>query len=198
MQSGRGVRTPIVAVTANVMDGDRERCLAAGMDDYMSKPVSPDMLLEKIRRWTATGAGPGAAADGAAGRDAEAPAVAALKLVDWDKAVERVMGDREMLNRLFGHFIDDFPARLAELRAAFAREDADAVTRQAHALKGASASLAAERVSLAALRLEQAGRSGDFQVAGGGIENLQSEMAALKEFLGRSEFGSSAEREERR
>jgi PAS domain S-box-containing protein len=194
MQSGRGGRTPIVAITANVMGGDRERCLAAGMDDYLPKPLSPDMLLEKIRLWTAAGGRPGAAADNSLMRDAEIPAAAASKLVDWDKAVERVMGDRELLSQLLGHFIDEFPARLAELKTAFAREDAGEVTRQAHALKGASASLAAERVSLAAFRVEQAGKSGDFQAAEGGLETLQSEMAALKEFFSRSEFGSPSSR----
>jgi CheY-like chemotaxis protein/HPt (histidine-containing phosphotransfer) domain-containing protein len=194
MQSGTGVRTPIVAITANVMGGDRERCLAAGMDDYLPKPLSPDMLLEKIRLWTAAGGRPGAPADGPALRDEEIPADASSKLIDWDKAVERVMGDQELLSRLLGHFIDEFPARLAELKAAFAREDAGEMTRQAHALKGASASLAAERVSSAAFRVEQAGRSGDFQTAEGGLITLQSEMAALKEFFGRSEFGSPGSR----
>src|SRR5262249_51179652 len=123
-----GGHLPIIAMTAHAMKGDRERCLAAGMDAHVSKPVRANELLETIER-TVKPIGPpelpkakGPGGDG---------------LVDWPMALKAVGGDREILRELVSVFLEVCPEWLERLREAVGRPDAAEIRRLAHSVKGA-------------------------------------------------------------
>ncbi|MGZ3182647.1 MAG: PAS domain S-box protein [Telluria sp.] len=121
-EAPRGAHVPVVAMTARAMQGDRERCLEAGMDDYLAKPVDAARLRQALARF------------------APAPACA---LPDWRDALQRLDGDAALFLELAGLFLADGPGMLAELNEALARGDRAASERAAHSLKGVLANFGA-------------------------------------------------------
>ncbi|MEW5789751.1 MAG: response regulator [Pseudomonadota bacterium] len=152
-EAERGGHIPIVAMTANAMTGDRERCLAAGMDGYVSKPVKPEVLAAEMRR--AMGAG------GAAGEPAPAPQDPALPVFDRQDALSRIADDEDLLNTLLDMFAADATQYLNDLESALAKGDWPALTHAAHTVKGVLATFSARRSEGAARDLEMAAKAGD-------------------------------------
>jgi signal transduction histidine kinase/CheY-like chemotaxis protein len=122
-EQGTGRHTPIIAMTAHVMKGDRERCLEAGMDNYVAKPIQIKEVLKAIET-----ALPGGSHAGSPTNATETYRTAALA---------RVNGDEELLRELTQLFLDDCPRLIAELQAAMEQKDATGLRRAAHTLKGA-------------------------------------------------------------
>jgi signal transduction histidine kinase/CheY-like chemotaxis protein len=143
-------RVPIVAMTAHAMKGDRERCLDAGMDDYMTKPLDPRQLCRLVEQIVD-------------GRPL-APRAARADGFSLD-VLARVGGDRELLAEISRLFVDDAPRHLDRIRAALDARDGEALGRAAHGLKGAAANFDAQGVVNAARALEEIGRTAQFDEA---------------------------------
>ena len=165
----RTAALPIIAMTANAMSGDEQSFLAAGMSDYVAKPIERNALLEALRRQVGRTQARAAPERASA---VEAPP-SALAGVDVQAACERLGVSRETLDRLLGRFAEGLPRGLADLAAAVAARDHDAVRLQAHSLSGSAGTLAVERLRWAAAALETAGRART-----GGLDEL---FAAVKE-----------------
>jgi two-component system sensor histidine kinase/response regulator len=143
-----GRHTPIVAMTAHAMTGDRDRCLAAGMDDYLSKPVRIRQLSEKLSE--------------VLGRKdsmqiAASEATLPEKLVDWNEVLEGVGEDRELLQTVLEAYFAEAPSLLAQIERSIAAGDAAALRKSAHTLKGVLLAVGAHRTSHLAYELETTG-----------------------------------------
>jgi len=147
-------RTPIVAMTANAMTGDRERCLEAGMNDYIAKPIDPDKLALTLARWlegrtqTSAGRKPPAAVG----------ARPALPGVDVAFALRNLGGNAELFEQLIDMFVEEHGDSAQSLAQAAAQGEWKRVNALAHALKGAASTLGALGVAEIARALEQAAR----------------------------------------
>jgi two-component system, sensor histidine kinase and response regulator len=166
---------PIIALTANAMKADLEACLAAGMNDHITKPIERKGLVQTLRRWLPARQKHGADTDLGASETAAASSpgpVAAvldgsprLEGIDVAGSLERLGLEFETFQRMLVRFADSQGATLDALRAAVASGDSAAVARHAHAIAGASGNLGAEGLRAAAKALERAGREGNRDLA---------------------------------
>jgi two-component system, sensor histidine kinase and response regulator len=179
-----GAHLPIVAMTAHAMKGDRERCLAAGMDEYLSKPIRADELYEMVERMAP------APAHGAAG-DAEPTApvptpteqASETKMdyqpLDWQEALGRIGGSEAVLRDLAEVFLTEYPKMMADIRTALDAGSAADLRRTAHTLKGSAAVVAASPTVEAAQRLEKLGEAGHLGEAEATLADLEREVERL-------------------
>jgi two-component system, sensor histidine kinase and response regulator len=173
-----GEHIPIVALTALAMSGDREECLKAGMDAYVSKPISADELFGTLERLVPhrTGAAPSRAVA------APRPRVQAA-IVDVAKLMANHEGDAGLMRGVLETCLREQPQRERALSEALTRGDAPTLAREAHSLKGILLTLGASAPADVALRLEILARCGNLSDAAGAVNELRGELARLAPVL---------------
>ena len=169
-EKATGAHLPIIAMTARAMKGDRERCLAAGMDGYVAKPIQVEDLLDAIEN---LGAAPSLGEEPTAKTEVD-------QSLDTKKALERVGGDTELLKEIVPLFLKELPQLLTNLREAVASGDAKALEGAAHTLKGVVGNIGAQPPFEVALKLEMMGREANLAEAAPAYRRLENELNRLK------------------
>jgi HPt (histidine-containing phosphotransfer) domain-containing protein len=166
--SDGGARVPIVAVTANVMKGEEQNCLAKGMDAYLAKPISIERLKTTLERWLPIGA------EDTEEGGAELPA--ASEVLDRSVLKSWLGHDGAAIHSLLAKFRDTAIEAERDLDGASRRGDLAALTGTAHRLKGAAEAVGAIALGRRALTLEQAGRAGDWSLCRGELGPLAADI----------------------
>jgi CheY-like chemotaxis protein/HPt (histidine-containing phosphotransfer) domain-containing protein len=155
IRSSAGEKVPIVALTANASSTDRDRCLREGMNDFLAKPTELGRLAEVLSKWLSPA--PIGNTDESVGHPADHPGIATF---DAANLLLRLADDRQLARKVLTTFLEDAPSQLQTLRKWLDAADANGVRVQAHTLKGASATVAAEGLRAIAQKIEAAGAAG--------------------------------------
>jgi two-component system sensor histidine kinase/response regulator len=181
----RGGRIPIIALTANAISGERERCLEAGMDEYLSKPIVPEDMIRTIE--SALSSPP----DVLAGPSTPAPPLdlAGSPLgradgpppFDLDELLQRCMGNRDFMAKMLDKFAPAVGDSLERVEESVSQGDLDTAAKVAHMLKGMGANLSAQGVRQAAMELEHACRAGCRDGATSALARLRTEVCRCRD-----------------
>ncbi len=175
---------PIIAMTAHAIKGYREKCLAAGMDDYLTKPLGRKVLVEMVEKWIRP-AGPSGLPD------VETPTVFADiredigftdPPMDFDRAVEEFEGNREIVLEVLEEFIAIVKKQIKNMRSALSRGDMDFIRQECHSIKGGAANLTADKLSQIAHGIEAACKNDSLGINPGHMDVLENEIKLLADF----------------
>jgi CheY-like chemotaxis protein len=204
-EASKGGHIPIVAMTAHALKGDRERCIEAGMDDYVSKPLQPQALIIAIDRWVqprdeeaeraaetrrdvilfgeqSAPAETAASAPSSHGQQAAGEKTEELPM-DIADALPRFSNDRKFFAEMCQEFIEHLSTRIEVMKTALQAGDVTSLNRHAHSLKGLSANFSANIISSLAAELELQTKQGDMTAAPALIDKIEIESRRLIEFV---------------
>ena len=178
---------PIVAMTANVMKGDRERCEAAGMNDHVGKPIDPDELFSVLLKWLPGCATEASVAWGVEGGQSTADGLASVSGLDVSAGLKAVLGNQASYEDLLRRFCDRYPDAVDDIRSDLTANDQAAAQRRAHTLRGLAGTIGASGLEGTAARLEQVIRNDDSAtVIEAQLAAAQQELSQLIEALNRT------------
>jgi len=183
---------PIIAITADAMTGDRDKCLQAGMSDYIAKPVELRILADVLEKWLNTPASAVEVIPSAGQSPANTEAVFNQMVFNHEDLLARLMGDKGLASKVIAGFLHDAPRQLCTLKKMLEEGDADGARRQAHTLKGAAATMSAQALRALCSEAQDAATAEELSRALALLPRLQEQFELLKTTLEKSGWCSQA------
>ncbi|GAA5315921.1 MAG: hypothetical protein AseanaTS_11260 [Candidatus Pelagadaptatus aseana] len=177
-----GEHTPIIAVSAHTMPGNRDHCLECGMNDYLSKPFRREDLQRIIAKWLATGSPAEPTSETAQESPTMTETGSSSSPMDFEQAVDEFMGERDLVVEVLQQFVATCQNQVATIEASIATGNFDVIAAETHKIKGGAANLIARPLSQVASRIEQTAREGDVTMIPALFKELQNQVARLENF----------------
>jgi PAS domain S-box-containing protein len=168
---------PVIALTAHATRGDEDKCIKAGMNDYMAKPFQPQLLADILKKWLPEHGI--CSQDNVPVPEMEQPKT---KILDWISFLDRVMGDEELARDIFNEFLNAVPERIEKIHKAIDNGDIMAAKREAHTLKGSSANVGAMDLQDTAYQIEISANDEDLTKLTSLVPELEEQFIILKEY----------------
>ncbi len=182
-------KVPVIAMTANAMTGDREKCLAAGMDDYISKPIKPESLGRKLEHWLGKMAKVAPQPQAKFSIQQNSPGLEEpypgmdLYIFNYPDLVKQMMGDKRLTHSIMSIFLKNLPSQIDLLKTHVIQKDTDAAYALAHKIKGSAANLGAIALSNTAASMETAGKSGDLATLKSLMDKINDQYELVKHVM---------------
>ncbi len=174
---------PVIAMTANALQGDRENCLQAGMNDYVSKPIDPQKLSDVLQSWLPAVE---VTVEAQSEKDLASEPVEDPNqppVFDKKSLMQRLMDDEELARSILEIYLTETPRQLQELKDCLEKGDMGGIELHSHTIKGSSANIGGEALRAAALVVEKCTKSGDLEGARAGLPEMERQYGRLKAVL---------------